>query len=1044
MNNPQRLVGIIFIAIWSLFFSATPNAHQWKPVHSRYVETQIPPCKNCNANAIAFDIDFKKGSGYGGIRKTWKLNLSGNFQFSFYIKSNLPVNNLEFKLIDSTGENVWWKVYRSFDFPNQWRKISIKKSEIEFAWGPINDKTLISCSAVEIIISSVNGGSGTVWIDQLQFQPLPNPPEKIPEPDVKADSEINAEHSASKIMDGNPETYWQSAPGKNHKITIDNGYWKELGALWIQWKEKGKPEKLDVWISPDSSQWHHITTINTPQTQFTAIPLMHENARYIKLNLTNKTDSLWSAIAECSVFDFDQIKNWFSLFKQKVKYYPVGFFPRYFYEQQNYWTITGAQNDDVEILVSEDGQIEVDKRQFSIEPFVKTNDTILTWHNGVTDQYLQHGFLPLPVVKNTWQNLTLFVTPFVRKIGRRRFTFIMYTLQNRSGQSQQGTFYVTFRPFQVNSPWQTLNTPGGLGKISEVWLRENGVIINKKYRLTPLEKPSLVGVSDFFSGEIIEWLGDDKFPVGKSIRDSLGFASGGFGYTFDLQPHAQNQYIFIVNYDTAGTPVHLTRNVIARTYTQLIREWEQKLSNVRFRLPQEGNRLLNIVRANLGYILVNMDGPKIQPGSRSYERSWIRDGSFTASALLRMGIPDEARRFVEWYSQFQSEDGYVPCVVDARGPDPVPEHDSHGELIYAIAEYYRFTHDSQFLENQWVHVLKAIRYLNYLSNQTRTSSYLHGDSLRQASYGLLPESISHEGYAAHPVHSYWDDFWGLKGIRDATYLARVMGYPRQEAEWEQFQKRFSEDIIRSIELTRKIHHIPFIPGSVELGDFDATSTAVAIYPVQAYSQLPAIPLQNTFKRYYQYFQQRELEQIAWDNYTPYEIRVINYYLLTGKTEKAWELLTFFLRDIRPEGWNHWAEVVRKNLRAPGFVGDMPHTWVGSEFVHVFRNMFAVEDPREQSLRLALGIKPAWLTNGPGIKVEGLPTYYGKLSYSIQRKNNELIIHVEGLPVQPKSGVRIWLQPVLNKLYLEKYDIGVFRDGYLILKALPARLKIPLK
>ena len=33
--------------------------------------------------------------------------------------------------------------------------------------------------------------------------------------------------------------------------------------------------------------------------------------------------------------------------------------------------------------------------------------------------------------------------------------------------------------------------------------------------------------------------------------------------------------------------------------------------------------------------------------------------------------------------------------------------------------------------------------------------------------GLVTESISHEGYSAKPVHSYWDDFWALRGLDDA-------------------------------------------------------------------------------------------------------------------------------------------------------------------------------------------------------------------------------------------------------------------------------------
>ena len=47
-------------------------------------------------------------------------------------------------------------------------------------------------------------------------------------------------------------------------------------------------------------------------------------------------------------------------------------------------------------------------------------------------------------------------------------------------------------------------------------------------------------------------------------------------------------------------------------------------------------------------------------------------------------------------------------------------------------------------------------------------------------YGLLPPSISHEGYSARPAYSYWDDFWALTGLKDAAWLARQLG-AREEA-----------------------------------------------------------------------------------------------------------------------------------------------------------------------------------------------------------------------------------------------------------------------
>ena len=64
------------------------------------------------------------------------------------------------------------------------------------------------------------------------------------------------------------------------------------------------------------------------------------------------------------------------------------------------------------------------------------------------------------------------------------------------------------------------------------------------------------------------------------------------------------------------------------------------------------------------------------------------------AALLRLGHDDVARDFLRWYAPFQFANGKVPCCVDERGADPVPENDSHGEFIFAVAELYRYTGDA--------------------------------------------------------------------------------------------------------------------------------------------------------------------------------------------------------------------------------------------------------------------------------------------------------------------------------------------------------------
>ena len=129
----------------------------------------------------------------------------------------------------------------------------------------------------------------------------------------------------------------------------------------------------------------------------------------------------------------------------------------------------------------------------------------------------------------------------------------------------------------------------------------------------------------------------------------------------------------------------------------MVDNWRKATDTFELLVPAEATDIVNTIRSTLAYILINQDGKAIHPGSRSYERSWIRDGSLTSAALLRFGMEKEAKEFVDWYGPFQFESGKVPCVVDRRGADPVPENDSHGQYIMAVMNVYRFTGDKAFL-----------------------------------------------------------------------------------------------------------------------------------------------------------------------------------------------------------------------------------------------------------------------------------------------------------------------------------------------------------
>src|SRR5690606_6968078 len=101
----------------------------------------------------------------------------------------------------------------------------------------------------------------------------------------------------------------------------------------------------------------------------------------------------------------------------------------------------------------------------------------------------------------------------------------------------------------------------------------------------------------------------------------------------------------------------------------------------------------------------------------------------------------------------------------------------------------------------------------------------------------------------------------------------------------------------------------------------------------------------------------------------------------GWKDRALEALDFFLADRRPAAWHQWSEVVPGDTASTVFIGDMPHTWVGSDFIRAFLDFFAWEDESEQALVIGAGVPPEWLGE-EGVRIENLSTWWGDLDLTI--------------------------------------------------------------
>src|SRR5690606_11069588 len=133
----------------------------------------------------------------------------------------------------------------------------------------------------------------------------------------------------------------------------------------------------------------------------------------------------------------------------------------------------------------------------------------------------------------------------------------------------------------------------------------------------------------------------------------------------------------------------------------------------------------------------------------------------------------------------------------------------------------------------------------------------------------------------------WDNFWALRGYKDAAIIAEHL-QKMEVLAITAARDEFRDDLQASLQSAMEQHRIEFLPGAAELGDFDATSTTIALAPGGEQGRLPQPQLDNTFERYWNEFVQRRDGKREWKDYTPYEWRNVAAFVRLGWRERAWQ------------------------------------------------------------------------------------------------------------------------------------------------------------
>lgn len=349
----------------------------------------------------------------------------------------------------------------------------------------------------------------------------------------------------------------------------------------------------------------------------------------------------------------------------------------------------------------------------------------------------------------------------------------------------------------------------------------------------------------------------------------------------------------------------------------------------------------------------------VYPGPFTYKRFWFRDAAFIIHALLCVGLTDRAERALARFPERQTALGYFHSQDG--------EWDSNGQVLWILQRFFALTGEP--LSPEWqAPLLRGARWI--------IRKRLDAD-LDAPHAGLLPAGFSAEHLGPNDYY-YWDDFWGIAGLRAAAAMFREED-PVRSKDFARIADAFAVAVDKSLAGCAKRLGRPGMPASpYRRLDAGAIGSLALGYPVQLCA--PDDPrlldgveflLRNCFVKgaFYQ-----DMIHSGLNAYLTLHIAQV---LLRAGDPRHLDLMDAVAALASPTG--QWPEAIHPHTGG-GCMGDGHHVWAAAEWALMIRNCFV----REEGDRLILGagIPQRWLKQNAPIRFGPAPTSFGAVSLSI--------------------------------------------------------------
>ena len=622
------------------------------------------------------------------------------------------------------------------------------------------------------------------------------------------------------------------------------------------------------------------------------------------------------------------------------------------------WTMVGNLARDREAIVDPRGLVTPWFDGWSLDVWLETDGALFVPSRLPDDQITQslHEDLPIVVTEFRAMDLRVKIEAFgAEQPDGREYVVEQITVQNPTPAPRRAVLYVSVRPFN----------PEGVSLVKQLDYRADAVFVNGALGVR-LPAPDALACSNFDGGDVALALPTQN---GKTrIQCSQGLATGLAAYHLDLAPGESRTLSLHMpmqpeprDEDDPAPLTAVAPSVELRT--AVVSMWRDKLAHgMRVQLPDE--KLQSAFDANKAFLLLLHDGESITPGPFTYHQFWFRDAAYMLNALDKLGYHDESRSVLERYARRLEKDGYLRATEG--------EWDSNGAAIWAMVENARLTGDKNLLSGNYWSLLRMASWIHSKRQRSKDKR------ARSPHFGLLPPGPSAEHLGPND-YFYWDDFWGLAGLRDAAQAAEWLGQTNDAKKLRANFDSFRADVDASLEAAAARLGRAAMPASpYRRLDAAMIGNLAALYPLRLCE--PDDPrLLDTLTALKQFASLEDVyfNHVGHSAFGTYLSLHIAQCLLFQRNPDAWHVIKWVLQHASPTFT--WAEGIHPITRG-GAMGDGHHGWALADFLLAVRNALLFEEG--DHLVITPAMPPDWTFETSVIKIQDAPTYFGQVSYTI--------------------------------------------------------------